>query len=261
MSKESDFSPSRREFLKAVGAAAFLVGLGIPSDVAMRWEKKFGDKELLPYSFEEGMHILKDHVWEKKTESLRVFIEKEEKYGWIDIAANDSANSSDDEVYIDTKFLNSLFGHDVSKIYLAHSHPCEVYRSARLLPEATIKNIAAERESVYPILPTGADILRAVQIEEKLGEQTGDINRLRHYVIEPAGAWQYRADAKHPQMRKIFADFEEGRSMSAVTLTWMLEEWREKIIKGGGLNQKNLAEFTKWAEDEYGITFTHRPHY
>jgi len=49
--------------------------------------------------------------------------------------------------------------------------------------------------------------------------------------------------------------------MPAVTSPRDFEGWRSKIVKDGGLNDDNLAQFILWARETYGVTLEHLPHY
>ena len=51
------------------------------------------------------------------------------------------------------------------------------------------------------------------------------------------------------------------KSDPGTTLEAWLADWQRRFVKDGGLNKENLEEFVRWAQDEYGVMFTHRLHY
>lgn len=239
-----------------MGVAAFFVGLGIPPGIAAQLEKKFENKEVLQYSFEEGLRRLKDHVWDKKTESAWVFIEKDGKSGWIDIAIKSSGTAGE----IDSAFLRSLFERfDISQTYFAHTHPFGMYDE--LLPKETVETLKANRKSRFPLPPSSPDILLAAKYKKLLEEKELDAEKLKLGVVDPSGVWEYVVDTAHPNIEELFQPVNDLVILPGHALEISLLDWRSRFINDGGLNKENLEEFVRWAQDEYGITFTYRPHY
>lgn len=254
---------SRREFLKAaVGGAAFLAELSLPPEVLAQIEKMFSRQEFRQEKLQDLVERLKTAVFDEKDEILWAHVTRDDKEVSINIRGGGTFNE------VESVNLTPLYQDSkVKGVYIIHTHPAHNYFRDPHFPKETAARILKTRQSEFPFVPSGGDIINyaadIVRAKEK------KLNRsISHMVVEPSGVWSYGVDLEHPVLQRLLfrgdsdklSDMIIKNDMARITLDRELREQEKKIFLEGGLTEKNLARFKKWAQNRWGISFYYKPH-